>query len=392
MDKLSNFFSIDSNVKSYTINRPGINPYGIEFSPDGNLLYSTVYELGGAPQPAVPSFIYQFDLKAGLKNPVIVDSVPDLRIIAMQLAPDGRSYISTTNNLIVKRDSLDVIYNPNRLGAACNHNLLNHVPGSGFPLLGRKSLYSLPNFVQSFLNVPAFTWDSVCHGDATRFHITNKANIDAVSWNFGDGTTSTVLEPVHSFAAPGTYMVKLTQQFNGESYTDSVSVTNYPLPFISFTDTILLYSGSSINLHAGGGFNEYMWSTASTDSIIPVSQQGTYWAQVQDNHCCINSDTTFIKVFKYFIPNAFTPNGDGKNDQFRVIGLYKNIDFRMYIYDRWGTAVFESDNIDQGWDGISNGQVCPADSYVWMVQINFLGQDIITQGDVKFKGTVTLVR
>ncbi len=64
----------------------------------------------------------------------------------------------------------------------------------------------------------------------------------------------------------------------------------------------------------------------------------------------------------------------------------------MYVYDRWGTAVFESDNIDRGWDGASGGQKCPSGSYVWMVRIGFLGQDIITQGDVKFNGTVTIVR
>jgi gliding motility-associated-like protein len=269
---------------------------------------------------------------------------------------------------------------------------LNNVPSSGFGLLGRKSIYSLPNVVQSFVNIPAFTWDSVCHGDVTRFHITNKANIDAVSWDFGDGTGSTQIDPDHLYANPGTYKVKLTETFNGKSYTDSMFVTNYPLPVINLVDTVLLYSGSSINLHAGGGYMEYLWSTGSADSIIPVSTQGDYWAKVKDIHCCINSDTTFVKVFEYFIPNAFSPNGDGVNDVFRVTGLYKNITFRMTIYDRWGTEVFESDNIDVGWNGIVNGQYCPPDSYVWIVQIKFLGQDIITQGDVKFKGTVTVVR
>ena len=64
----------------------------------------------------------------------------------------------------------------------------------------------------------------------------------------------------------------------------------------------------------------------------------------------------------------------------------------MNIYNRWGQLVFHSDNIDQGWDGTSGGTVCQPDSYVWIVNVGFLGQDIITQGNVKFKGTVTLVR
>jgi gliding motility-associated-like protein len=381
-----------TNSQSYTTTKPGGNPYGVEFSPDGNMLYATIFEIGGVVKPAIPSYIYQFDLRGGLQNPLIVDSVAGIRVAGLQLGPDGRIYLSRTNNILTKRDSLEVIYNPNRPGAACNFNLLNNVAGSSFPLLGRKSIYSLPNIVQSYVNVPTFSWDSVCHGDVTQFHITNKANIDSVRWSFGDGTVSTMPEPSHTYASPGNYMVKLTEIFNGQSFTDSIMVTSHPLPVISLGDTILLYSGSSINLHAGSGYIEYRWSTLSQDSILPVSNQGSYWSQVKDIHCCVNSDTTYVKVFGYFIPNAFTPNGDGLNDVFKVTGLYKNIIFRLNIFDRWGTEVFQSDNIDQGWNGISGGQYCPADTYIWTVQIKFLGQDIITQGDVKFKGTITIVR
>jgi gliding motility-associated-like protein len=388
----NNETGVVSNPKSYTATRAGVNPYGIEFSPDSRFLYATLFETGGVQIPSVPSFIYQFDHNAGMNNPVIVDSVPGVRLAAMQLATDGRIYLSRTNNILSKRDSLEVIYNPNRPGSAANFNRLNNVPGSSFPLQGRKSIYSLPNVVQSFVNFPTFSWDSVCHGDITRFHVTNKANIDSVTWDFGDGGTSDVLDPIHSYANPGTYTVKLTEKFNGQSFTDSMLVTNYPLPVISLADTILLYSGTSINLHAGGGFMEYLWSNNSRDSIIAVEDQGSYWAQVKDTHCCVNSDTTFVQVFEYFIPNAFSPNGDGLNDYFRVNGLYKNITFNMVVYDRWGVMVFQSKNIDQGWDGIYNGQYCPPESYVWVVKISFLGQDIITQGDVVFKGTVTIVR
>jgi gliding motility-associated-like protein len=381
-----------SNSKSYTATKPNVNPYGIEFSPNGRFLYATLFEIGGVEHPSMPSFIYQFNLKNGLVNPVVIDSVFGIRVAAMQLGTDGRIYISRTNNILSKRDSLEVIYNPNRAGTACNFNLLNNVSGSSFPLLGRKSIYSLPNFVQSYVNIPPFTWDSVCHGNVTQFRITNKANIDSQSWDFGDGGTSNAQDPLYAYANPGSYWVKLTETFNGQAYTDSVSVTNYPLPRIVLGDTILLYKGSAINLHAGGGYTDYLWSTGSRDSIINVESQGSYWAKVKDIHCCTNSDTTFVKVFEYFIPNAFSPNGDGLNDVFRVFALYKNITFKMVVCDRWGQLVFESDNVDKVWDGTFGGQYCPPASYIWIVNIGFLGQDIITQGDVVFKGTVTLVR
>jgi gliding motility-associated-like protein len=334
----------------------------------------------------------QFDLRAATLAPLFIDSVAGVRMAAMQLSTDGKIYVSRTNNLISKRDSLGVIYNPNRPGTACNFNLLDGIPGSMFSLAGRYSIYSLPNVVQSFVHVPVFTWDSVCEGDATRFKITNSANTDSVQWSFGDGAVSGNPDPIHAFGAPGVYQVRLTQYYNGEAYTDSMAVTNYANPVISLTDTVLLYSGSSINLHAGGGFVEYLWTTGSVDSILTVSTEGSYGVSVKDIHCCTSEDTTYVKVFGYYIPNAFTPNGDGLNDEFRVTGLYRNISFSMYIYNRWGELVFTSDDIDKGWNGICGGQYCPADSYVWIINIGFLGQDIVTQGDVVFKGTVTIVR
>ncbi len=379
-------------TSSYTVTRPNLNPYGIEFSPDSKLLYATAFQTQNPPL-SNPSILYQFNLQNGLSNPIVVDSTPGMSVAAMQLATDGRIYLSRTVNIISRKDSVDVIYNPNRPGAGCNYNRLNNIPESRFPLLGRASIFSLPNFIQSYFDLPAFRWDSVCHNDVTRFTIPNKANIDSVRWDFGDGAGSDVTEPLHAYAQPGTYLVKLTEMFNGISYMDSARVTSYALPVIAFpADTILLYSGSEINLHAGGGFQEYLWSTGSTDSIIAVASQGKYRAKVKDFNCCTNADSVFVKVFEYFIPNAFTPNNDGLNDVFKVEGLYKNIKFRMSLYNRWGQMIFESTDIDNGWNGMVNGQYCAPDSFVWIVNIGFLGQDIITQGDIVLKGTVTLVR
>jgi len=383
-----------SNGKTYFPNDAGLNANGIEFSADSKKLYVIMFQRGGSGPPTSPSLVYQYDISGGqLNNPVLVGTSAGIRLFSMQLAPDRRIYITRTVNLTSKVDSLDVIYNPERPGPACNFNSLNNVPDSRFDLTGgRYGVYSLPNFNQSYFNIPAFTWDSVCHGDVTRFRIINKANINSVMWDFGDGGTSDVLDPVHLYAAPGKYLVTLTQNFNGQAFKDSLWVTSFALPVISLVDTILLYSGASITLHAGGGFSEYLWSNGSSDSLITVGTQGSYRVRVMDNHCCTNADTTFVQVFKYTVPNAFTPNGDGINDLFQVNGLYKNCTFRMIIYDRWGQLLFESENVDKGWDGTYRGQACPPDSYVWVVYIGFPDKDITNQGDVVFKGTVILVK
>jgi len=381
-----------SNAQTYTFSEPNINPYGIEFSPDGKKLYTTLLQIFGNGPPTRPSFIYQFDLNSGLSNPVVIDSVPGMRVSAMQLAPDGRIYLARTVNLVTRDDTLDVIYNPTRNGTACNYSRLMNVPGSGFSLAGRNGFYSLPNIVQSYVNIPVFTWDSCCHQDLTRFYITNQANLDSVRWQFGDGGSASGPGPVHLYQAPGAYKVTLTGYFNGSAFTDSLMVTVHPKPTVELGDTILLFTGSTIDLHAGGGFMEYLWSTQSTDSIITASTQGQYWTRVRDYNCCINSDSVYVRIFDFYTPNAFTPNGDGLNDLFRVVGKYRNIDFAMYVYDRWGGMVFESDDIDDGWDGNAGGQPAPAGVYVWTFRIKFRGEDIKTSGDIVFKGTVTLIR
>jgi gliding motility-associated-like protein len=388
----NNSTGVISNPVSYTTTDPGISPYGVEFSPDNKKLYVTLLQLVGNGPPNFASKIYQFDLLSGFSNPVLIDSIPGIRTGGLQLATDGRIYVSRTINLDGKKDSLEVIYNPMRPGKECNYNLLGNVPNSRFPLDGRKSTYGLPTFIQTYFNIPVFTYDSVCFRDIIRFNITNKANIDSVIWDFGDGLTSENIAPAHFYSQPGTYRVKLTQIFNGNSYTDSASVTIHKLPYLNLGDTILLYSGASINLHAGGGYTNYSWSTGSGDSIINVETGGNYSVRVEDQNCCFNSDTVYVNPFIYYAPSAFTPNGDGKNDVFRLIGLYRNIKLDLYIYNRWGDLIFTTDNLDQGWDGTLKGDPSPVGTYVWIANIQFLGQDIITNGDIVLKGSVILLR
>jgi len=382
-----------SSPQTYTTTRPGISPYGLEFSSDSRKLYATLLQITGNGPPANPSFVLQFDLGAGLANPVAIDSTAGMRLSGIQLGPDGRIYIARTINLLSKNDSLDVIYNPTRPGTDCNYNLLMNAPGSRFPLqTGRYGIFSLPNLIQSFLDIPAFTYDSCCFKDVTHFKITNTANIDAVLWEFGDGATSTDFEPYHLYASAGTYMVRLTETFNGENFVDSMAIVVHPLPPVELGDTILLYKGATINLHAGGGYMEYLWSTGSTDSVISVKEQGDYTIDVKDFHCCTNQDTVYIKVFEYFIPNAFTPDGDGLNDVFRAVGLYRNINYNLQVYNRWGERIFETNDLDEGWNGISGGKYCPPDTYVWIIHVDFLGQDIVTSGSIVLKGTVSIVK
>lgn len=100
------------------------------------------------------------------------------------------------------------------------------------------------------------------------------------------------------------------------------------------------------------------------------------------------TDTVRIHVIPY-IPNAFTPNGDGLNDVFRITGLpVENITrFNFQVFNRWGQAIFSTSDIMEGWDGRSKGEYCSADVYSWVIFWEDSKKTRVTN-----KGTITLVR
>ncbi|MBM3404009.1 MAG: T9SS type B sorting domain-containing protein [Bacteroidetes bacterium] len=379
-----------------------VSAYGVEFSQDVSKLYVSTMDIVNL-LPSFPSRIFQFDLHAGTPQDILNSAIQvaidsTIRLGELQLGPDRKIYVARSINQFFAKDSLAVIHNPDRPGHACNYNMVNDIPDQGFYLGDRSSEFGLPNFVQSYLDIPSFKYDSACSGEATMFSIVNRTNIDEVLWNFDDpssggANTSDDFNPYHVFTAPGDYQVILTETYHDTSYTSSETVTIHELPNVDLGPDVQIYVGTSVSLHAGGGYDEYLWSTGATDSIITVDARGDYWVRVKDNKCCYNSDTITVTIYEYYIPNAFTPNNDGLNDTFKVIGqLTEGIRFSMVIYNRWGELIFESTDIMKGWDGTKAGKPCPSDVYSWKVVIGFFNESIIQKEDVVFKGTVTLLR
>jgi gliding motility-associated-like protein len=88
-----------------------------------------------------------------------------------------------------------------------------------------------------------------------------------------------------------------------------------------------------------------------------------------------------------YIPNAFTPNGDGHNDRFRFIPV-GIVDYKYFrIYNRWGAEIYSSTDFRAGWDGYFKGMPAPIDTYIWILEgVDYTGKEITK------KGTVTLIR
>ncbi|RYZ27087.1 MAG: gliding motility-associated C-terminal domain-containing protein [Sphingobacteriales bacterium] len=117
-----------------------------------------------------------------------------------------------------------------------------------------------------------------------------------------------------------------------------------------------------------------------------------YVVRVENAAGCFDTDTIRVKAYllqpDFYVPSAFTPDGDGNNDRFRPIALgLKSMDaFR--VYNRWGQLVYSSRNPrDAGWDGKIKGQVQESGTYVWYAEgVTYLNQKI------ERKGSVILIR
>jgi len=145
------------------------------------------------------------------------------------------------------------------------------------------------------------------------------------------------------------------------------------------------------------GATKYLWRFGDGDSSTQVNPLHQYNASGNFNTClmainefgCIDTvcqNVPAIVIPLLDVPNAFSPNGDGKNDQVRVRGF--GIGKMMFrIYNRWGQVVFESTDPNQGWDGRFKGTMQPVDVYAYTLDVQF------TDGTKKTKqGDITLLR
>ncbi len=173
-------------------------------------------------------------------------------------------------------------------------------------------------------------------------------------------------------------------------------VVKPPVPAFAGNDTIAL-AGQPHQLKATGGVN-YAWEPASllNDPLIanPVAiiheDSVLFTVTVKDADGCTGYDTVKIKAYNgitYYVPNAFSPNGDGDNDIFRPIpvGIVSTEYFR--IFNRYGQLLFETRQWMKGWDGTYKGKPQGAGNYVWIVK----GKGLNGR-QVEMKGNVVLIR
>jgi gliding motility-associated-like protein len=190
---------------------------------------------------------------------------------------------------------------------------------------------------------------------------------------------------------PGTYHVTVTDEHRCVG-SDTVFIRRIePLPAGFLPEIVEKCSYETITLQPSQPYDQYQWSTQSQQSSILISDPGQYWLQVTDRNDCIGFDTTMViskNCFRgVYIPSAFSPNGDGRNDQLRAT-IYGNCDwFELKVFDRYGRCVFVSNQPAVSWDGSDRNKPVEAGTYVWMLRYRLTGQIEVSE-----KGTVTLIR
>ncbi len=159
--------------------------------------------------------------------------------------------------------------------------------------------------------------------------------------------------------------------------TSSVNAI-HPLPQNFLPDNLSKCIYESITLKPGSLFERYLWNNNSTSAAITITQSGIYWLEVIDNNDCKGRDSINVTQKQclkgLFVPNAFTPNADGKNDELKALlyGVIKQ--FKFSIYNRYGQLIFSTTNTNEGWNGIYKGIKQRQGAFVWKCQYHLEGE------------------
>ncbi len=232
----------------------------------------------------------------------------------------------------------------------------------------------------------------ICQGQKTTLEATGG---NTFKWSPEDGLNNTGLGRV--VAGPSvttTYTVEVAENtYCGNSTTITVYVNPRPLLFAG-NDTAY-HVNDAIFLNAVGT-GSITWVTGegivcpncAYTQVYP-SRNTCYRAQSINDFGCAATDEICLEInmdFSLYVPNSFTPNGDGLNDLFLVYG--ENVyDLQMEIFDRWGKLLHSTNNMTEGWDGTYRGTLCKPDSYIY--KVSYRGLDRKTY---KQDGHVSLIR
>lgn len=246
--------------------------------------------------------------------------------------------------------------------------------------------------VDSFTHVPITPYDTaICWGQHARL-LATQGNYH-YSW-FPAGTLSDAHSgsPVASPLSTTVYTLSIA---NGPCITNGTyTVLVHPLPLLSVASaSLLILPGETAQLHASSdttcnwypGFD--LSCTACTSPVASPEDNTVYYVSAINRFGCLNRDSVVVDIMPtFYVPNTFTPNGNGLNDVFRpVFTGYVELD--VYIFNRWGEQIYHYNTLDGGWDGTYRGSKAEMGVYVYKIY----AKDYLRKS-IERVGSITLLR
>ncbi len=231
----------------------------------------------------------------------------------------------------------------------------------------------------------------VCKGSSTTLTAHSPGN--EITWeNLGTGST-VVVQP------PGNTTYKAIA-VNAAGCTDTtvvkVYVRDFKVSLIANPSPMLVGAMATLTTTANINYEVIAWKpeiyfsnqTANTQSLIVNDTTNTFYVIAKSEDGCL--DTANVKTAvdnkDFFIPNAFTPNNDGKNDLFKIYGT-SVMGAEIKIYNQWGVMLYETKDNNKGWDGTHKNKPQPIGMYLYVVKVRLLNEDTFIK-----KGTIRLIR
>jgi gliding motility-associated-like protein len=236
----------------------------------------------------------------------------------------------------------------------------------------------------SFTTVPFDLGEDIalCQGE----NRTLEVELDDATYLWHDGSTS----PSLSVQTPGLVWLKATQ--GSCSRTDSLLVTIQDGPNNPFPDYGYICEGEGVwfNVKYEGG--SYQWQDGSSLHNFKAVGPGTYSVSVTVGNCIFEDAIELLPCEQcLYLPNVFSPNGDGINDEYRGFAGCEIQAYELQVYDRWGDRVFDTESPELGWDGEVGGRKAPSGSYAYRVEFDYEDGGAVVKHQTR-TGTFTLLR
>lgn len=202
---------------------------------------------------------------------------------------------------------------------------------------------------------------TLCSGDTLK--LTTKPTFDQMyHWSGPAGylsDSSKIRVPNTTINQTGIYSLVVSKKgCPGDSIHKSVTVMQSPV--VNLGKDTIIYEGKSIVLDAANIGCIYEWNTGANSQTLPVEEPGIFSVKVTNGMCSAQDEIIIDECSsEIWLPNAFSPNNDGKNDVFNPVSQRYIRSFKLSVFNRWGQLIYTSDDAKKGWDGNINGKQGP---------------------------------